>query len=140
TVAAQLSVAPLLAWHFGRIPGVGAAANLVAIPISGTIMLGGLATLSAASVLRFLDWTPATMRLPLDAILGAAHTFARLPGATLGMTVLVGCAITAALAAVIARSGRARTAGLALAVVCAAAGGGRALASAGVTCPQGEIR
>ena len=140
TVAAQLAVAPILAWHFGRVPGIGAAANLVAIPISGSVMIGGLVTLSVASVVPFLDWTPATLRLPLDAILAAAHTFARLPGATLSMTVLVGCAITAAAAAVIARSGRARAAAVAVAVLCAAAGGGRALATANVTCPRGEIR
>src|SRR5207249_3262916 len=28
TIAAQLSVAPLLAWHFGRVPGVGAQGNV----------------------------------------------------------------------------------------------------------------
>jgi competence protein ComEC len=140
TLAAQLSVAPLLAWHFGRVPGVGSAANLVAIPIAGLIMIGGLATLSAASLIPFLDWTPATMRLPLDAILGAAHLFARMPGATMGMSVLIGSAITAVLAAVLARSQRLRVGAVALVVLCAAASAGRALAASGVECPEGEIR
>ncbi len=128
TIAAQIAVAPLLAWHFGRIPGVGAVANVVAIPLGGMVMVGGLITLGAASLLSFLDWMPAMMRLPLDAILGAARLFARVPGASLGVSVLVAVAATSAVAAVLARSARARRAAAACALVFGTASGGQLIA------------
>ncbi len=133
TVAAQIAVAPLLAWHFGRIPGLGGFANIVAIPLGGFVMLGGMATLTAASVFRVFAWAPATMRLPLDVILGSAHAFARIPAASLSMSVVAACAITAALAAFAVRSTRVRAASVGLAVVLFGASGGRAIG--GPSCP-----
>jgi competence protein ComEC len=138
TIAAQLAVAPLLAWHFGRIPGVGAVANVVAIPLGGMVMVGGMATLSAASVVPFLDWAPAMMRLPLDVILGAAHFFARLPSASIAVSTAAAVAITAALAAFVARPGRTRTALFSLFVVCGGVAGGQSVAG-GVTCPSAAV-
>ncbi len=136
TIAAQVAVAPLLAWHFGRIPGVGAVANIVAIPLGGMVMVGGLITLGVASLFSFLDWAPAVMRLPLDAILGAAHLFARVPGASLGVTVLVAVAATAGVAAVLARSTRTRGISAACALLFGAASGGQLIAGAACEGPS----
>jgi competence protein ComEC len=133
TIAAQIAVAPLLAWHFGRIPGLGGVANIVAIPLGGVVMLGGMATLSAASLFRFLDWAPATMRLPLDVILASAHVFARVPAASVAMSVVAACSITAAAAAFAVRTTRVRAACVAGAVVLLGASGGRAIG--GPSCP-----
>lgn len=140
TIAAQIAVAPLLAWHFGRVPALGGVANLLVVPFAGIVMVGGVATLAAACLVPFLDWAPATMRLLLDAILATAHAFARLPGASLGLDVLAAAALTASLAALLAGSRRLRVAALALLVVCATIAGGRGLAAAQVSCPAGEIR
>jgi competence protein ComEC len=133
TVAAQIAVAPLLAWHFGRIPGLGGFANIVAIPLGGLVMLGGMTTLTAASMFRFLDWAPATMRLPLDVILASAHAFARVPAASIAVSVVAACAITAALAAFAVRSTRVRAGCVALAVVGFGASSGQAIG--GPSCP-----
>lgn len=133
TIAAQIAVAPLLAWHFGRIPGLGGFANIVAIPLGGLVMLGGMATLTAASMFRFLDWAPATMRLPLDVILASAHAFAHVPAASIGVSVVAACAITAALAAFAVRSTRLRACAVGLAVVGFGASSGQAIG--GPSCP-----
>src|SRR5919108_107348 len=134
TIAAQLAVAPLLAWHFGRIPGLGAVANVVAIPLGGMVMVGGMATLTAASVVPFLDWTPSLMRLPLDVILGAAHFFSELPSASIAVSTAAAVAITGALAAFLSRPGRIRTGLFALVVVCGGVAGGQNVAG-GAGCP-----
>jgi competence protein ComEC len=131
TMAAQLAVAPLLAWHFGRIPGFGALANVVAIPLGGVVMLGGLATLGAASLVPFLDWAPATMRLPLDMILWSAHAFAQVPAASITITAVAACALTGALVAFVMESPRVRAGVLAFVVVCAGAAVGQARAASG---------
>jgi competence protein ComEC len=132
TIAAQLAVAPFLAWHFGRIPGVGAFANVVAIPLGGVVMLGGLATLGSASVVPFLHWAPAMMRLPLDAILWSAHAFAKVPAASITVGLAAACALTGVVVAFVVRSGRARAGAVAFVVVCAGAAVGQA--RAGATC------
>ena len=137
TVAAQLAVAPFLAWHFGRIPGVGALANVVAIPLGGVVMLGGLATLGAASVVPFLDWAPALLRLPLDTILWSAEAFAKVPAASITVSAMASCALTAALVAFVARSARMRAAAVAFVVVCSGAAVGQA--RAGASCDGSSV-
>lgn len=42
TVAATVGTAPLCVWHFGSLPLVGVVANLVAVPLLGTLALGPL--------------------------------------------------------------------------------------------------
>ncbi len=125
TVAAQLAAAPLLAWHFGRIPAVGGIANLLVAPLAPVVMIGGLVTLGLASVVSALDWLPATLRLVLDAILLSAQWFARAPAASLGMSVVAAFAVTSALALLAARSARARGAAAACAVLFGAASAGQ---------------
>ncbi|MHB9022855.1 MAG: ComEC/Rec2 family competence protein [Armatimonadota bacterium] len=52
TLGAQLMTYPVLAWHFGAIPVLGAVTNLVAIPAVGIILPIGLL------MLLFLPWCP----------------------------------------------------------------------------------
>jgi len=125
TAAAQLAAAPLLAWHFGRIPAVGGIANLIVAPLAPVVMIGGLVTLGLASVAPALDWLPATLRLVLDLILVSARWFARVPAASLGMSVLTALAVTSAIALLAARSARARGAAVACAVLFGAASAGQ---------------
>jgi competence protein ComEC len=136
TVAAQITVAPFLAWHFGRIPGVGAFANVVAIPLGGVVMLGGLATLGAASLVPFLDWAPALMRLPLDAILWSAHAFANVPAASLTVGVATALAMTGAVVVFIAKTPRMRAGSVAFVVLCSGAALGQARAQTSCDAPN----
>lgn len=135
TIAAQVSVAPLLAWHFGRIPGIGGLANLVAIPLGGFVMVGGMGTLTAASLTDALDWAPAMMRLPLDVILAAAHGFARFPAASVALSTTAAVALTGLLVVLFARSMRVRAGAAALVVLCAGLVGGRSFAGGGCGAP-----
>ncbi|MHB0935126.1 MAG: ComEC/Rec2 family competence protein [Armatimonadota bacterium] len=48
TIGAQLAAAPILAWHFGAIPVLGLATNLIAIPIVALLVPLGLVTLLCA--------------------------------------------------------------------------------------------
>lgn len=137
TLAAQAAAAPLLAWHFGRIPALGGVANLVVAPLAPIVMIGGIVTLSAASLVPPVDWAPVLMRLPLDAILWCGRTFARLPAASLDATFVAGLAIAAIPAVIVARSPRARTAAIALILVAWTAARGSALA--GGTCEGDAI-
>jgi competence protein ComEC len=136
TVAAQITVAPFLAWHFGRIPGVGAFANVVAIPLGGIVMLGGLATLGAASLVPFLGWAPALMRLPLDAILWSAHAFANVPAASLTVGVATALALTGAVVLFVARTPRTRAGSVAFVVLCSGAALGQARAQTSCEAPN----
>jgi competence protein ComEC len=44
TLAAQLASFPLLAWHYGQAPLGGLGANLLAVPLAGVVLAGGMAT------------------------------------------------------------------------------------------------
>jgi len=48
TIGAQLATAPILAWHFGSIPVLGLATNLIAIPIVAVLVPLGLVSLLCA--------------------------------------------------------------------------------------------
>lgn len=140
TVAAQIAVAPLLAWHFGQVPAAGGLANLFVAPLAGVVMVGGMVTLTAASVSGVFVWAPATLRLVLDLILWAAETFAELPLASLRMGVPLAAAVAALLPAVLARSRRARVGALVVVVVGASTGIGGGLVPSGGVCPGAEVR
>lgn len=120
TVAAQAAVAPLLAWHFDRVPAVGGVANLLVAPLAPVVMVGGMATLTAASLWSAFAWAPATMHLLLAAILAVARFAEDLPAASMALDVAGGAMVTAALGGLVLRSSRARAASLS--VLCAAAG------------------
>ncbi len=139
TLAAQAAVAPFLAWHFGRVPALGGVANLLVAPLAPIVMIGGSLTLGAASLVPSLDWLPATMRLPLDAVLVSADRFSRVPAASLGANVLAGVAVTAALAAFLARSRRSRAAAVTVIVAAAGLSTGRAVARSSFDCPGAGV-
>lgn len=140
TVAAQLAVAPLLAWHFGQLPASGGLANLLVAPLAGVVMVGGMVTLTAASVSGAFAWAPATLRLVLDLILWTAGTFAELPLASVRVGVPLAAGVAALLPAALARSRRIRVAALAVLIVGASTATGGAVVPAGGACPGAEIR
>ncbi|MGH2760098.1 MAG: DNA internalization-related competence protein ComEC/Rec2, partial [Actinomycetota bacterium] len=139
TLAAQAAVAPLLAWHFGRVPAFGGIANLLVAPLAPVVMIGGSLTLGVASVFSSVEWLPATMRLPLDAILLSARWFSRVPAASLDANVLTGVAVTAAVAAFLAHSRRSRVVATTIVVAAVAAATGRAVARSSFECPAAGV-
>jgi competence protein ComEC len=137
TVAAQVAAAPLLAWHFGRIPVVGGLANLIVAPLAPVVMVGGSIALGVACIVPGMSVAPVLLRLLLDVILWSSHTFARLPLASIDASIVGGAALISALIASIGTSRRMRVASLAFLV--AATGvliGGR---SAGTSCSGPEV-
>ncbi|MBI2973086.1 MAG: DNA internalization-related competence protein ComEC/Rec2 [Armatimonadetes bacterium] len=87
TVAAQLTVMPILAVHFAQVSLAGFVANLVVVPLVGVLVpagfLCGIIGAAAAPVGMIL----ASLLAPLvGAVALAAAWFARLPAATLGVT------------------------------------------------------
>lgn len=140
TVAAQIAVAPLLAWHFGQVPAAGGLANLLVAPLAGVVMVGGMATLTAASLSGVFAWAPATLRLVLDLILWSAETFSELPLASMRVGVPLAAAVAGLLPAALARSRQARVGALVLVVVGASTGVGGGLVPSGDGCPGAEVR
>jgi competence protein ComEC len=140
TLAAQLAVAPLLAWHFGRIPAFGGVANLLAVPLAPVVTVAGLATLAMASLWSGFAWAPALLRILLDAILAIARGFAVLPGASVHIDPFAAAALTLGLVALTASASRPRTTAVAVGVVLVAASCGRAASGLGHSCDGGEVR
>jgi competence protein ComEC len=100
-------------------------------------MVGGVATLGIASITSAFGWLPVTMRLPVDIVLACARWFARVPGASLSVSVLTALAVTAMLAVVLARSTRARAGAGACAILLASASAGQLIA--GSTCAGASV-
>lgn len=71
SLAAQATLAPLLAFHFARLAPAALLLNLAAVPLSGAILLAGLATLALAAVGAPL------VGLAADAAWLAAHALLR---------------------------------------------------------------
>lgn len=69
SVAAQLAVAPILAYYFNTFSLIGLAANLIVVPLAGFITAGGLAMYLAHFISPALA---AAAALPTDALLRAA--------------------------------------------------------------------
>ncbi|MEY4174787.1 MAG: putative competence protein ComEC [Actinomycetota bacterium] len=65
TLGAQVGVALPSLWVFGRLPVVSVAANLLAVPVAGLVMLAGLPVGAVASMLP--DVVAKMVMLPLDA-------------------------------------------------------------------------
>jgi competence protein ComEC len=81
SAAATLATAPVVAWHFGRVPVVGVLANLVAIPLLAAVVPALALSLTAGWV-----WLPAGRFLAggaeilLDALDATAEAAAAVPG------------------------------------------------------------
>lgn len=139
TLAAQIAVAPLLAWHFGRIPAFGGLANLLVVPLAPVVTVGGLVTLGLASVWSGFAWAPALLRLPIDGILAAARGFAAMPGASVEIGPHAGAALVAGAAALWSRGPRVRAVAFAMAIAASAASCGQQVAGGG-RCEGPEVR
>ena len=80
TVAAQIAVGPLLAYHFLQISVVGLAANLIVIPLVALLVPAGFAVAVVGAVIPTLGVSLApVLGPPADAVRWTAAVFARLP-------------------------------------------------------------
>lgn len=82
SLAAQIALAPLLLYYFGRFSWVGIGANMVAVPLSGVCLsLGaGLTFLAGVWPAAASLWAIPT-RWGAEALAGWAHLCAKMPGA-----------------------------------------------------------
>ncbi len=85
SIAAQAVVIPITAWHFHGLTWVAPLASLVAVPLSGAIVVLGLALISLADV----PFLPALLSFGAHAavalLTGTARIASELPGATLAV-------------------------------------------------------
>src|SRR5207245_2780773 len=80
TVAAQIAVGPLFAYHFLQISVVGLAANLIVIPLVALLVPAGFAVAVVGAVIPTLGVSLApVLGPPADAVRWTAAVFARLP-------------------------------------------------------------
>lgn len=83
STAAQIAVAPLLVWHFGRLSAVGLAANLVAVPLAGGLTVAGAALAPVAW------WWPSAfgvLGLPVEVLQRVGAVAAAMPGAEMAVS------------------------------------------------------
>ncbi|MDQ7844371.1 MAG: DNA internalization-related competence protein ComEC/Rec2 [Armatimonadota bacterium] len=82
TVAAQVAVLPVLAYHFQQLPLAGFVANLAVVPIVAVLVPAGFAAAAVGAAVPSLAAIGAQPLAPLlDAVLFLARTFAGWPGA-----------------------------------------------------------
>lgn len=103
TAAAQIAVAPVLAYHFLQISVLGLLANLIVIPLVALLVPAGFAIAVVGAVIPAVG-TPLAMVLgpPADAVWWTAAQFARLPFSAVAVEPpsLVGIAVFYAMLAV----------------------------------------
>lgn len=82
SLSAQMALAPLLLYYFGRLSWVGIGANMVAVPLSGLCLsLGaGLVFFESVWPAAAILWAVPT-RWGAEALAGWAHLCAKIPGA-----------------------------------------------------------
>lgn len=80
TVGVWLFISPLLMHYFYAVPVLGAAANLLAVPLSGVVVAAGLADTLLSLVHPALGWVPCLLAwLALKGIVGVNLVCERLP-------------------------------------------------------------
>jgi competence protein ComEC len=100
SIAATVSTAPIVAWHFGQVAPVGVVANLVAIPLLSLALPALALTLLAGSL-----WTPAGAflappgALALQLLDRVAALASAVPGATVALHGTAALVLTTAVAA-----------------------------------------
>ncbi len=115
SLAAQLAVAPLLVWHFGRLSIAGLPANLLAVPLAEVLTVLGIVL---AVVSLVIPSALSVLSMPLGWLLGIGDFFAGVPGAEggVGRVALIVGAACVVLAAIVFRSRLVRGAVAALVV------------------------
>ncbi len=108
TAGAQIGVAPVLLSVFGSMPAASIPANLLAVPVSGPLMMWGMvagipAGLAGGSVAHALHWPTRVMLTWVD---GVAHWASDLGAPTIGSRVALAAAVAVALTAAARRSRR----------------------------------
>jgi competence protein ComEC len=96
TLGVWLFISPLLMHRFYSVPVLGAAANLLAIPLSGVVVAAGLADSLVSLIHPALGWVPCLLAwLGLKAIVGVNLVCERLPLCTVDRVYLgpIGCVI-----------------------------------------------
>ncbi len=81
SAVAGAATAPIAAAHFNRIADYGLIANLLAVPLMGTVVMPGAVLAALLWPLGVSHWALALMRPALDWILGVAHWVSGLEGA-----------------------------------------------------------
>lgn len=85
SLAAQAVVVPITAWHFHGFTWVAPLASLVAVPLSGAIVILGLALVPLADVPLVSDFLSFGAHLGVVLLTGTARLAAELPGATIAV-------------------------------------------------------
>jgi len=84
SLAAQIFTAPLMAWHFHRIPTVSLLANLVVVPLTGLVLALGLALVLLSILGGWIAWPLAACAYLCSGImLEAVSFFSRLKFGTI---------------------------------------------------------
>lgn len=85
SIAAQAVVVPITAWHFHGLTWVAPLASLVAVPLSGAIVIVGLALVPLSGVPLLSDLLSLGAHVGVALLTGTARLASELPGATLAV-------------------------------------------------------
>lgn len=85
SIAAQAVVVPITAWHFHGLTWVAPLASLVAVPLSGAIVIVGLALVLLSGVPLLSDLLSLGAHVGVALLTGTARLASELPGATLAV-------------------------------------------------------
>jgi competence protein ComEC len=85
SIAAQAVVVPITAWHFHGLTWVAPLASLVAVPLSGAIVIVGLALVFLSGVPLLSDLLSLGAHVGVALLTGTARLASELPGATLAV-------------------------------------------------------
>lgn len=80
SLSAQIAVFPLIAYNFHRATPIGVLANIVSIPLSFIILIGGLGVFTLSFLFPFLShWLASLLNLPILLLLQSTRFFASIP-------------------------------------------------------------
>jgi competence protein ComEC len=85
SIAAQTVVVPITAWHFHALTWVAPIASLLAVPLSGAIVIAGLALVVLADIPLLSDLLGLGAHAGVSLLTATARLASELPGATLAV-------------------------------------------------------
>jgi competence protein ComEC len=85
SIAAQAVVVPITAWHFHGLTWVAPLASLIAVPLSGALVILGIALVALSDVPVVSDLLSFTAHAGVALLTGTARVAAGLPGASLAV-------------------------------------------------------